>query len=322
MSPEIGTAFNQFEKKTQIKSTKLHYNGKSLVFKYKHESYTCRRIYFDDFLIQYVKKSTKTEFYLNKQVEKITIKDSTALISIKNSNTVYNTKIVIGADGANSVVAKYLAGKQMDRKHYFGSVRAFYKNIEGVNSDTVEIFFHKKHKVNYVWLFPLYNNYANVGFGMLSSKISKQKINIKNTFYDIINSSPVLSSRFQTAIQEGSLDGFGVPLASKVGKIHGNNFMLIGDAASLSNPISGTGIMNAVLSGKLAGEQVIKCFNENKFDDNFMSQYYQNLDKAILKQIKKSFFAQQILSRIPFILDIAFALLSIKWVHRKIEKRL
>ena len=51
------------------------------------------------------------------------------------------------------------------------------------------------------------------------------------------------------AVQIGNLEGFGLPLGSKVATISGNRFMLAGDAASLIDPVTGDGIGNAMLSG-------------------------------------------------------------------------
>ena len=96
--------------------------------------------------------------------------------------------------------------------------------------------------------------------------------------------------------------------------------MLIGDAASLSNPISGTGMGNAVLSGKLAAEQVERCFKSNDFSQTSMKQYDEAIQKAIIDELMSSFKAQRILGRMPFLLDIVFWLSKYKRVKTMIQK--
>ena len=43
----------------------------------------------------------------------------------------WNTRMLVGADGAHSVVAKQLAGFEMDRKHYCAALRVYYENVDG-----------------------------------------------------------------------------------------------------------------------------------------------------------------------------------------------
>jgi flavin-dependent dehydrogenase len=95
--------------------------------------------------------------------------------------------------------------------------------------------------------------------------------------------------------------------------------MLVGDAASLTNPISGTGMGNAIVSGKLAGEHAIKCFKAQDFSEEKMKEYDQILYEKVVKDITASYKAQRMLSRIPFILDVAFFLVRFKSIKDKIQ---
>ena len=193
----------------------------------------------------------------------------------------YKAKLIIGADGAHSVVAKQLAQRTLDRKHHVGSVRAYYCNVDKAIDDTTDIYLDKRFFPSYLWVFPLPDNKVNVGFGMLSSEIAKRKLNIKKAFHDFIAQTPELAERFKNATPIGELEGFGLPLGSRRVTISGDHFILAGDAASLIDPISGDGIGNAMLSGKLAADQVIRCFNEQNFSAGFIKQY----DKILFKEI-------------------------------------
>jgi flavin-dependent dehydrogenase len=241
-------------------------------------------------------------------------------VTIKNTTTVFKGKVIIGADGAQSTVARQLTEKSIDRKHYLGAVRAYYSDVQGVKDDVSEVFFNTKFQLNYFWVFPIKGNLANVGFGMLSSHISEKKVNLKDTFYQYLKESPELTEKFRNAQAVSPLEGFGVPLGSNVGVTSGQRFMLIGDAASLSNPISGTGMGNAVLSGKLAAEQVERCFKSNDFSQTSMKQYDEAIQKAIIDELMSSFKAQRILGRMPFLLDIVFWLSKYKRVKTMIQK--
>jgi flavin-dependent dehydrogenase len=147
---------------------------------------------------------------------------------------------------------------------------------------------------------------ANVGFGMLSSEIAKRKINLKKTFYEFIERTPELKMRFSDSVQTGDLEGFGLPLGSKKNMISGDHFMLTGDAASLIDPISGDGIGNAMISGKLAAEQAIRCLEDRIFTAGAMKLYETELNASIGDELRTHYNAQRMLSKMPILLDLVF----------------
>ena len=65
-----------------------------------------------------------------------------------------------------------------------------------------------------MWVFPLADQKANVGIGILSSFISKKKINLKETLDELISTHPMLKVRFAHARALESVKGFNLPLAS------------------------------------------------------------------------------------------------------------
>lgn len=317
--PEFKETFKQFPKTTVLKKTIMHYKNQDVVYQWNSESYTCPRYYFDEFLINYVKQTSTTVFHFNITPEKYITTNDGIEIHLKNNKDLFKCKLLIGADGTNSLVAKQLASKVIDKKHYMGAVRAYYSNISNLQEDTSEVFFNDYFGLNCLWVFPVKGNMANVGFGLLTSKISKEKISLKDTYYDYFKRSPELKERFKDATMESELEGFGVALGSTIGITSGKSFMLVGDAASLTNPISGTGMGNAIVSGKLAAEHAIKCFKANDFSEEKMKEYDQILYEKVVKDITASYKAQRTLARIPFILDIAFFLVRFKSIKDKIQ---
>ncbi len=309
---EIYPSFSQelalLDKKLVTKSTACFYNNKTVEFNWVQEAYTSTRMDFDNFLFSIVKTKTQVEIFEGIEIGDITKSENGFYVHARNSKIVFATIMIIGADGINGITAKKLAGYQIDRKHHVASVRAYYKNIDDVKETRTEIYFDKKYLPGYFWIFPLKDNISNVGFGMLSEDVAQKKINIKKSFYDFIERSPALKEKFKPAEQEGKLMGCGLPLGSKWVSMSGDNFILTGDAASLIDPASGSGIGNAVLSGKLAAEQVLKCFAEKNFSANFIKAYDKKLYKMIGAELKRNGFALKYLSRIPFFINLGFSL--------------
>jgi len=322
IEPGYAASFKRFPTKYETKKTTLFYRNKTITFNWVLQAYTCTRYEFDNFLFSLVKENTDMEIFTNTEADHLSILDDGISISIKNSNETFETKLLIGADGAHSVAAKQLTKYTLDRKHHVGSVRAYFSGLANMDTDTIEVYFSKQFLPSYLWVFPLPGSTANVGFGMLSSEISKRKINIKKTIYEFIEQSPVLKQKFKDAKQLGKLEGFGLPLGSNIGTLSGQNFMLTGDAASLIDPATGDGIGNAMLSGKLAAEQAIRCFKENNFSADLTKGYDDALKAAIGKELKQRYKTQRILSSFPFLLDIVFLASRMSLFKKLLKKSL
>jgi geranylgeranyl reductase family protein len=219
IDPIFSAAFSSFAAKLETKRTALNYKGRKLTFNWVGEAFTCARMQFDHFLFSLVTAHTTTSVYTNIRPQKYE-QDENGITIHAGGGQMFKAKILIGADGAQSVVAKQLASQTLDRNHHVGSVRAYYHNVAGTISQVTEIFFNKKYLPSYLWVFPLPGNRTNVGFGMLSSEIARRKVNIKKTFYEFIEQTPELKSRFKDAVQTGDLEGFGLPLCLPAMPLH------------------------------------------------------------------------------------------------------
>jgi len=195
----------------------------------------------------------------------------------------FEAPLVVGADGAYSVVVKELGLHQLDEDHYSAGVRAYYKGVEGFGEDNfIELHFIEEALPSYFWIFPMANGMANVGVGMLSSAIKKKSVNL-NHLLPLLTSHPRFKDRFQHAELQGATKGWGLPLGSKPRPMAGNGWMLVGDAASLIDPFTGEGIGNAMLSGMLAAEWAQKANASADFSNEFLKAY----EKDVLGHLKK-----------------------------------
>ena len=127
----------------------------------------------------------------------------------------------------------------------------------------IELYFFKDFVPGYLWVFPLPNNEANVGIGLLSSFISKKSVNLKEIFQKQLKEHPAFQERFKDAVPIETIKGYGLPLGSAMKQISGNRFLLLGDAASLIDPFSGEGIANGIRSGRLAADVVKEAMTKN-----------------------------------------------------------
>ncbi|HET8859594.1 geranylgeranyl reductase family protein [Marivirga sp.] len=283
MEESLGQKFESFAQKIDSHGVKfIAPNHDGLVINYQNPNhgnaagYISKRIDFDNFLFQEIVNQPNIQVFEGEKV--LDIQNITDRIELKTAKSQYTAQMIIGADGAHSVVNKKLGSIKVEKDHYCAGIRKYFENVSGFQANqSIELHFYKELLPGYFWIFPLPNGQANVGLGMLSSEVSKRKLDLKKALHDIIRSKPELNERFKNATALEKPQGFGLPIGSKKRPISGDRFLLIGDAASLIDPFTGEGIGNALRSGRIASEHIIKAFENQTFTANFNKQY----DKVI-----------------------------------------
>lgn len=249
--------------------------------------YLCKRLDFDNLLVQQLKEFKSVEMLPNCSVQKVEIQENYSLVH--STEGIFKAAMVVGADGAQSIVSKSLGTYKPDRKHYSGGLRVYYEGVHSFHEEHfIELYFFREILPGYLWVFPLPDNKANVGIGMLSSEISKKKVNLTKTLQGFLTNHPLLKERFADARPIESIKGYGLPLGSVKRKISGNRFLLTGDAASLIDPFTGEGIGNAIRSGRIAAKHILECFAKNSFSADFNTRYDDEIYARMWKELRLS----------------------------------
>ena len=258
----------------------------------KAPGFVCRREVFDNLLFQNAKSlcaKTIEGFFVNDL-----IKDGDKVAGVKGTfqgkPMEFRAKIVVGADGAAGVVARKLGPINTDEDHQAAAIRCYYEGVEGMR-DQIELHFVDGVIPGYFWIFPLPDKRANVGIGMIVSDMKKSKANLNSLMQQVIEKNPVFKDRFAKAKRISEVKSWLLPLASKTPslKIYGNGYVLIGDAASLIDPFTGEGIGNALTSGKISSEVILKAFEKNDFSESTLGEYPKALWARIGKEVKANY---------------------------------
>ncbi|MDR0767252.1 MAG: NAD(P)/FAD-dependent oxidoreductase [Methanosarcinales archaeon] len=174
--------------------------------------------------------------------------------------------IVIGADGVESKVGRW-AGINTTLKpvELESGVQYLMTNVD-VDEDNVEFFMGNQYAPGgYVWIFPKGPGRANVGIGLLGSKVKDgaRPIDFLNAF---------IEKRFP----EGKIIEMnygGIPVSGGLVDLYRAGLMLVGDAGHLSDPITGGGIKHGLWSGELAGLNAAQAVKEGDFSEKSMKRY-------------------------------------------------
>ena len=209
--------------------------------------------------------------------------------------------LIIGCDGAHSIVKKELLKTKTDLKIEMNctAVRQYYTGLKHTKSEQNEVYLTKKYPSGYFWIFPLKNDISNVGFGIENNS----GVNVRAAFEELLKSDKVLAPLFKNATPLGRVIGAPLPLGGSDNQIIGNRFLLCGDAASLVAPISGSGIDNAVYSGIMAAKQVNSCFKQARFDSDVMKPYQDEVHGTLTKTMRSNKTKMKIITMYPWLMN-------------------
>ncbi|CAN5482699.1 geranylgeranyl reductase family protein [soil metagenome] len=258
--------------------------------------YVCDRVTFDNLVLQAAIEAG-AEVRTGARVTGLVMDGERATgVTVKKgtSEETIRAPIVVGADGAYSVVVRGLGMDQLNENHYCAGLRWYWSGVTGFNEGNyIEIHFVEEAIPGYFWIFPMADGRANVGVGMRSDYVKKHGIQLKTMLKQMVE-HPRFKDRFANATPEESIKGFGLPLGSKPRKMAGNGWMLIGDAASLIDPFSGEGIGNAMVSGELAALWAKKAHEAGDFSGAFLKDYETSTLKYLSNELKVSYALQRL----------------------------
>ena len=300
LTMEVYRALNEIDPDLAEEFTKLYFvkpsggaflgdvKGREIDFDYRTENsvsplFVAKRVLFDNWLFQKTKNSDHATIKEGVGIDSIKRKEKGFILTTKDGEEFFD--FLIGCDGERSVVKKYLTkdGIKKNRDHYAGAVRAYYKNVVPKRNYEPLEFYPLETFNGYFWIFHLENNECNVGLGGLSSEVSEKKINLIKEMENFIKDNPVISKRFEGAEKLEKTKGCGIPLNSNRFDYFDDGFILIGDSASMAEPLTGKGIGIGMMAGYLAIPTIRKAIELNDFSKEILSTY----QLAIMNKFEK-----------------------------------
>ena len=190
------------------------------------------------------------------------------------------TRLVIGADGSNSMVARFLRGYAPSNTDRIVAVRAYFEGVEEPHHEA-DLYFTEDSFPGYYWLFPTGHGTANVGVGMVSQTVPIGKPSLKHLLLRLIKEDERLHRRLHNAKMIGKVHGWPLTTYNHRLPIVGERIMLVGDAAGLINPLNGEGIQYALLSGRWAADVAEATMASDDFSETALAPYGARVEEEL-----------------------------------------
>jgi len=184
----------------------------------------------------------------------------------RGTETVYQARVVIGADGVETMVGRWAGLDTRVPSRDMESCAQYV--LQGIDFDPDAIYLQFSDAIapgGYAWIFPKAVGVANVGLGLVALKTDGRNA---RQYLDAW-----IARRFPNGARTGYTVG-GVIVHTTIKQTYADGVMIAGDAAHMINPLSGGGINNAMKGGRLAGCTAAAAIREGDTSERRLSAYH------------------------------------------------
>ena len=200
------------------------------------------------------------------------IQPSADYIEVSSAHNIFRSRIVVGADGAYSVVAR-----DLDMHKGTKCLVAIESEItvpeEKLGEWRSQILIDLGYVPGgYAWVFPK-RDHLSIGVGCLSSQARELSHHHERFLHSLgLGSYTITRSSSQK-----------IPTRTRGRLVWRNQALLVGDAAGLADPLTGEGIHNAIKSAQLAVPAIEKRLMTGK---DGLQDYQEAVDSEIISELR------------------------------------
>jgi geranylgeranyl reductase family protein len=256
-----------------------------------------RRCEFDNLLFSLARKNV--EFQTPALVRKIVqgTDGVTVTAAVDGEPRDYQCKLVLGCDGANSIVAR---GSGLRT----GSVQADYaidmmeetpyEELSLPERDRMYVYYRIRSHYGYGYVFPK-ASHVNLGVGFkldyYLSNLRGEHYAHHSSFIEGLASKQLIAGRSNRS----NFRAFPLPISGPLPRTSSNRVLLSGDAGGFVNALTAEGIYYAMVSGEHAARAAIAAVKANDFTSGVLSRYEQSWKQEIGVELEKSVAFQKLL---------------------------
>lgn len=168
-----------------------------------------------------------------------------------------HARYVVAADGMWSPLRKHLGLGQPDYRGEWHAFRQYFTNVGPRAASELFVWFEADLLPGYAWSFPLPDGRANVGFGIQreGGKVARVQ-DMKQLWPDLLQRPHIRAVLGPDAVPESPHRAWPIPARVDDIVLAGSRTLFVGDAAAATDPLTGEGIGQALLTGRLAAEAI------------------------------------------------------------------
>lgn len=198
-------------------------------------------------------------------------------------------KVVVGADGIESKVGRWAGIRTTLKPRDIETCAQFLVTDIDIKADSCDFYLgNDRAPGGYVWIFPKGKREANVGLGILGSRFTgKHPIDYLHEF---------MAWRFPEGKVIETVVG-AVPASGMLKQLSTGGLVLAGDAGRVSDPITGGGIYNGMVSGRIAGNVIADAIKANDVSAKKLLRYDREVREALGKMLDRNYKAKEFIVR-------------------------
>ena len=159
-----------------------------------------------------------------------------------------------------------------DRSHISIAQRAYVDGVS-VKEGEATVWFDEDIVPGYGWMFPMPGGRANVGMGMLSETCHRHGHSVPKAFAAAIERLKIRHPGCARIKLVSKPIGGVVKMYGGVGPNHFDGGVLIGDAGSFADPMTGEGITQGMESALIASPILLRALELGRFDAAFLASF-------------------------------------------------
>ena len=181
-------------------------------------------------------------------------------VEVVDPEETYRTLVadhVIAADGMWSPTRRLLGCTPEGYRGEWNAFRQYVANVTGPAADRLIVWFEPDLLPGYAWSFPLPGSRANIGFGVLREHQRRGR-DMAGLWRDLLSRDHIRAALGEGHRLEDRHTAWPIPARVDEMRLSAARVLFTGDAAAATDVMTGEGIGQALLTGRLAAEAILE----------------------------------------------------------------